>query len=197
MENEPTNRQSLVRTGIAATVLIAGLLHFALMQTHMEQARGSGLFFFTLGALQVAWALFYFREPTHNLERIGIAAAAIAPLLLWIMTRIFPAPFSSGPEHVDTFGVLTVLMEIAALVGLIWLDNGRSKSIAGKAVAIGVVITVFAYVGGAVAEEIPVLAEPELPHSHADDGHHDNSDGHHDADNMTMSADHPDDGHGH
>lgn len=162
-------RWSTLAAGLIAS---AGILHLVMLPSHLESARGTGLFFFVIGAGQIVWSCLFLMHPTPLLRRIGIVVLTAAPVGLWLLTRLFRSPWGTGPEAADFSSVGTVILQLAA--GFVLTAATRRDStpnvapIAKRAVvlvAVGLLLGGVAY-GGALAAEatIPWLGEPEVSH---------------------------------
>lgn len=157
----------------AGLMLVAGVLHMFLVDDHMTHARGAGLFFLAIAAAQMVWALVYLRAPNRTLGLVGIAALAVAPIVLYIVTRVARAPWSAGPEDVDAIGIATQLAQLAAGVALLveWqpaLPAAQTRA----AIGVGMLVAVSGYGGAMASESVAWLGQPEIPHSHGfDDAH--------------------------
>ncbi len=100
-------------------MLGAGVLHLTVLQSHLQEALGLGLFFCAIGVAQVAWSVLYAVSPTRRTARIGFALLAIGPLALWTLTRILRSPWSDGPEGMDLVSLATVALQVAAAILLV------------------------------------------------------------------------------
>lgn len=161
----------------AGLLAVAGIIHLVLLPGHLEQARGIGLYFCVVGGAQVVWAILYLLRPTRLTAGIGLAALVVQPLAVYVLTRALRQPFGDHAESVDLIGILTGLLEAAALVPLA-LHLARTKApgqtmARGVAVPLAVAIVAGLVFGGALyglglaAEElVPWLDEPEAPHAH-------------------------------
>lgn len=170
----PASPSAGLWTSLAAGfMLLAGLLHLLLVESHMAHARGIGLFFLTTGSVQILWAIIYQRLPHRRLGWFGLAALAIAPTILYVVTRIWTAPWSAGPEAVDMIGVVTQTAQVAAGIAL-WRDWGPelpSKEVT-RAAVLGALIALVSYSGAMASENVEWLAEPVEAHgAHAENGH--------------------------
>lgn len=156
-------------------LLVAGILHLTALPAHAGQARGLGLFFLGLGAAQVVWACLTLFRSTQLGARIGLALLAVAPVMLWVLTRTLRAPWSTVPEPVDIVSLGTVLLELAAAVAMFVGRAGVSAADSGTPalarrtlvvfVVIGIAFGAVGYGGAMVAEvAVPWLGEPEASH---------------------------------
>ncbi len=173
-------RIKLLMQAAPGLIMAAGVLHLALVETHMAHARGAGLFFLAIGAAQIVWAFLYMRQPSANMRVAGLMGLALAPTILYVLTRIWRAPWAAAPEPVDVFGVATQLLQVAALAGLLleWIlevSPGPKFTFTNeqaRVVAAGLLIGIAGYAGALVAEDVEWLATAEAAHGH-DDGHDD------------------------
>lgn len=159
-------KKSHWQTAVAGLILISGLIHLNAMQVHFQEARGAGLFFLAIASAQIMWAMLYFKEPSKNHEFMGMVVMAIAPTVLFLLTRTIRAPFSDGPEALDTLGLIIVIFQLSAFGILAYLGTKRKSNQVPRAVAIGVVVGLLVYGGGVAAESVHVLAESDAPHGH-------------------------------
>jgi hypothetical protein len=161
----------------AGLLAVAGIIHLVLLPGHLGEARGIGLYFCAVGGAQVVWSILYLLRPTRATAWVGLTALAVQPLAVYALTRVVRQPFGDHAEGVDLIGILTGLLEAAALVPLA-LHLARTRA-AGQTVARGVAVPVAIAIaagllfGGALyglglaAEElVPWLDEPEAPHAH-------------------------------
>ena len=162
-------------------LLVAGILHLTMLNAHLAEARGMGLYFLAIGAGQVVWACLALFRPSQLTARVGLAMLAIAPVALWILTRVFRSPWGIGPEPVDFVSVATALIELAVAVVLVRARAGLDATdaavprLARRTIAVLVVVGVAlgaASYGGAMAAEasIPWLGEGEASHHDAMEG---------------------------
>ena len=149
---------------LAACVFMAasGVVHFAITVEHSEHAPAHGLFFALLGTLQLGWAAAYWLLPTRFVRTSGFVLSG-GMILLWALTRVVAAPFQGFPEPVDTAGVASMVLEVAAMAALL-LDRlperaERGTLLAFSAAGVSVISCLLLYGGGlAAAAWIPSLA---------------------------------------
>lgn len=99
----------------AAAVAAAGIIHLIVVPEHWEHAPAHALFFIAVGLIELAWAVVVVWRPTFELMQIG-ALLAGSLIVLWIITRVLPAPFGHGPEEIDAGGLVCKLSELIGLV---------------------------------------------------------------------------------
>lgn len=161
----------------AGLLAVAGIIHLVLLPGHLEEARGIGLYFCLVGGAQVVWALLFALRPTRRLAWAGVVALVVQPIAVYVLTRVVRQPFGDHAEGVDFIGVLTGLMEVAALAPLAaYLSRTRPAGVSARAgvvvpLAVGIVLGIAfgaaLYGAGLVAEDlVPWLDEPEEPHTH-------------------------------
>ncbi len=153
----------------AGLVMAAGLLHLVLVGDHLAHALGAGLFFFTLGATQAVWAAAYLRRPSDSLRRWGLAALAVAPTVLYLVTRMARAPWSDGPEAWDAAGIATQLLQIGAAVALMPTRRTALRFDGVAAIGVGLLLAAGGYAGALGAEGVDFLSQARSVHGH-DDG---------------------------
>lgn len=103
---------------IAAIALaLAGLLHLVIAPTHWEHAPAHGLFFVISGLAEIAWAIAFIRRPGLKLSIAGLVMA-VGLVVLWAISRIWPAPFGHGPEEIDPYGLICKLTEAVGVLTL-------------------------------------------------------------------------------
>ena len=156
-------------------ILVSGILHLTMLNAHLAQARGTGAYFLVMGAAQVIWSCVALFRPTQLASRVGLALLAVAPVALWIMTRMFRSPWGLGPEPVDFVSVATAALELAAAVVLVraragvhasdLTTPGLARRTVTMLVVLGMALGAASY-GGAMAAEasIPWLGEGEGSH---------------------------------
>lgn len=171
-------RVSAWQAWASGLLLVAGILHLTMLNAHLAEARGMGLYFLAVGAGQVVWACLALFRPSQLTARVGLAMLAIAPVALWILTRMFRSPWGIGPEPVDFVSAATAIVELAVAVVLVRARAGLNATDAAVPhmarrtitvlVVVGVALGAASY-GGAMAAEasIPWLGEGEASHHDA------------------------------
>jgi hypothetical protein len=172
----------------AVLTIIAGIIHLVLVPGHVEHAPAHGLFFLLVGLAQIVWGIMVWRQPTLKLYYIGAVTAGWL-IVLYGVTRWLPAPFSHGPEGIETIDIVCKLCEGAGMLSLLILifqgvvfHAGRFR--AWKTISLILLISflaAFATYGVARAAEpmLPWLAGPVEEHHHdesapSEDDHHHN-----------------------
>ncbi len=152
----------------AALVVTAGIVHLVLVGDHLAHAIGAGLFFAGLGIAQIAWGAAYLRAPTANLRRIGLAGMAVAPTVLYLVTRLIRAPWSDAPEAWDVIGLATVAVQVVAAALLLPRGWSPLRLDGAAAVGVGLLLATGGYGAALAAEDVPWLSEPRSLHGHGD-----------------------------
>lgn len=177
------NRQKNIYIYIATVLsLIAGMLHATIVAfEHVAPLPLETLFFLGGGLAQIVLSVLVLQ--TQRLKYVlplFVVNGSIA--FLWLLTRIFRAPFMDNPEEVGTLGLLVFIFEIVALLLLSvwkWSHRHRIREVHGY-VIIHIVMAVFvlsllsggSVYGGGMLGEI-VMPERTLTHGHAGDYGHD------------------------
>ena len=107
---------ALASLGSSATHFIAGPSHF-------REATAFGLFFLAAAAFQAAWALAVIRRASRLVLVVGAAGNA-GLLMLWFETRTIGLPIGPRiwrPEAIGPPDALSSLLEVAVVVGSLWL----------------------------------------------------------------------------
>lgn len=154
-----TSRNRL-RFGAAALMIAAGVIHLLITPQHWSHAPVHGLVMALIGVLEIGWGLAYWRTPSVTMTRFGLLMG-IGLITLWAITRVAPAPFGHGPEHIDALGSLSKLCEglgVAALMPLAVFASGAGA----RWRALGA-MTVVAVVGASVVYGVALAAEPLFP----------------------------------
>jgi hypothetical protein len=175
-------------TWSAVMSIIAGIIHLVLVPGHVEHAPAHGLFFLLVGLAQIVWGIIVWRQPTLKLYYIGAVMAGWL-IVLYGVTRWLPAPFSHGPEGIETIDIVCKLCEGVGMISLLivifqGLVFHASRFKAWKTISLILLISflaAFATYGAARAAEpiLPWLAGPVEEHHHdesapSEDDHHHN-----------------------
>jgi hypothetical protein len=106
--------KSFVTVAAAASAAAAGI-HFAVAPEHFQEWWGFGTFFVVSGTAQLAWAA------VPSKAWIGIGGNLLL-LALWVVSRTAGFPFgpdAGTPEAVGSIDVVSVLLELTAVVSLV------------------------------------------------------------------------------
>ena len=181
----------------AVATIGAGVIHLVIVPEHWAHAPAHGLFFLLVGILQIVWGIAVWRKPSVNLYYIGVLMAGWL-IVLYGLTRWFPAPFGHGPESISAIDLVCKLCEAIGMVtlalllfqGLVLRANPRAAVRALLMIVFASVIVAFATYGVARA------AEPVLPFLSVsiEEQHHDESttDAEHDHEDVAPSVEHDD-----
>jgi hypothetical protein len=146
--------------------LLAGIIHLVIVPHHWEHAPAHGIFMAVSGMVEIAWAIVFYRRPVKAVAEAGVMIA-MALIVLWIITRVFIAPFSAGPEEVDLAGVVTKLLEGASIVLLSrylahsWINRRWLAQSILSLVLLGVMVGMGTYLIAQASQPfLPGLAAP-------------------------------------
>ena len=117
MDSSLTSRRPLPTTLACATIALSGVIHLGITSQHSLHTPAHGLFFATLGVFQIGWAAAYWILPRRWLRWAGFMLSG-GMIVLWAVTRTFPAPFQDQPEEIDLAGVVSKILETIALLSL-------------------------------------------------------------------------------
>ena len=119
------NRGAIALRGAAAMFLLGpAAIHFAVAPEHLVAYLPYGLFFYLVGAAQVALAGGILLRPSPTLL-LGGAATTLLVIAVWLVSRTagMPlGPFAGRPETIGLADLLATLMECAAAVLLVLAD---------------------------------------------------------------------------
>lgn len=113
-----TSPSAFVRTTLAAALLGAAVIHFAMVPQHMTEWAPEGIAFIVTGWVQVALAIGVVIRPKRWMLAATIAASVVF-IAAWAITRIWGAPFgpNSGFAQPSSYVDLAcVILEAAAVV---------------------------------------------------------------------------------
>jgi type IV secretory pathway VirB2 component (pilin) len=186
--------------------LVSGFLHTSIVALMHRENFIELWFFAVIGIVQIGlvWYMHTHQEKFHQTLRI-IMIINGGLFIMWLATRLFPAPFSIHPEAIGQFDTVIALFEVITIGAAI--SHLRTQLISRRIIAaiLGVAITFggLNYLAAKGSEKvfrsIPIATE-EHPHSVLDvfreNGEsHDSSDGHHDDEMMTAPEHDNSDGH--
>lgn len=180
-------QKNLITWSALATIL-AGVIHLVIIPEHWAHAPAHGLFFLLVGILQIGWGIAVWRKPSTDLYYVGVVMAGWL-IVLYALTRLFPAPFGHGPEAIAVIDIACKLCEGLGMVTLailifqgLLLNNGRRK--AWRAMGL---IVLLSFVTAFTTYSAAIAAEPLLPSlsGQAEENHHNEG--------ATETEDHPHD----
>ncbi len=137
-----------LRLSAALSMLGAGLMHLMIVPEHVDHAPAHGWFFAAAGAVQIAWSALGWRRTRRAVDIFGMVLAG-SLILLWAVTRIYRAPFSTQAEVVDGAGLISKGLEAASFVALTVVlarEGDRRGPWVGTFLA--VIASIGLYVGG-------------------------------------------------
>lgn len=160
---QTTRTKRLVILSAVMTVL-AGVIHLILVPAHMKHAPAHGLFFLLAGTAQIIWGLMIVRQPSLKLYYIGAIMAGWL-IILYGITRLLPAPFSHGPEAIETIDLVCKFCEALGMFSLLvlifqGLVLNTDRFNAWRTVT---VILLISFLIGFVTYGVARAAEPLLP----------------------------------
>jgi hypothetical protein len=178
MEQSQINKNLIMWSALAT--IAAGVLHLIIIPEHWAHAPAHGLFFLVAGILQIVWGIAVWRKPSTELYYVGVVMAGWL-IVLYFLTRVFPAPFGhGGPEEVSTIDLVCKFCEALGMVTLaILIFQGAllttSRQKAWRAMGLIVLlsfITAFTTYSAAIAAEpiFPSLSAPAGEEHHHDEG---------------------------
>ena len=154
------NMAKLRNTAIIGMAL-AGLIHLGLGLIARADPLAHSIFYLAVGGLQLVWSAVFWRRSGPALYWSGLTLAGGA-VVLWLVSRVLPAPFASAPGDVSALGVTAALSEsiaVLALTGMIVESRlaGSRKSVVllifGEVLALALV-GVAAYAFGMAMEAL-------------------------------------------
>ena len=160
---ERIRTQNLVAWSALASIL-AGVIHLVIIPEHRSHAPAHGLFFLSVGILQIVWGVSVWRKPSLRLYYIGVIMAGWL-IVLYVLTRWFPAPFGHGAESIKAIDLTCKACEAVGMViltALIFkgLTLNANLRIAWRAVLL---IALFSIIAGFVTYGVAGAAEPIFP----------------------------------
>ena len=176
MEQHSLSKNLVALSALAS--ILAGVIHFVIIPEHWSHAPAHALFFLLVGILQIVWGVIVWRKPSLRLYYIGAIMAGWL-IVLYVLTRWFPAPFGHGPESIGTIDIVCKACEALGMVALTVLIfqgltlNANSR-IAWRTVML---IVLFSFVSGFVTYGAAGAAEPLLPalSAQVEEHHHEGS----------------------
>ena len=144
-----TNRASgigWVQWLVAALLVGAGAVHFALTPSHLGESTVEGIGFLVAAWLQVALAVAVLVRPSRPVV-VAVVVVSTACIVAWAISRIWGLPFGEHADHAESVTVvdgLTVVMEAFTIVlGALLLSpvvrraRSRSFAVVGVVVVLG------------------------------------------------------------
>ncbi|RFZ21391.1 hypothetical protein VIMS_00509 [Mycobacterium marinum] len=154
----------------AAASLGAALIHFAVLPAHWQEWPASGIFFGLIAVFQFGWAVVMPVRPHAAVLATGIVVN-LGAIALWALSHSAGVPFgphAGEPEEVGAAGIGAALLEVAVVIGAVWvwLRGNRGNAVSG--VTSGIVL---AGTGAVVAAIVAIGVVSGLDHgTHAPGG---------------------------
>ncbi len=129
---ETTTPSAFVRATLAAALLGAAVIHFAMVPQHMSEWAPEGIAFVVSGWIQVALAIGIMLRPKRWMLTVTVLASAVF-IGAWVITRVWGAPFgpnSGGAQPSSYVDIACVVLEaVAAIISLavLWHPELASK----------------------------------------------------------------------
>lgn len=144
--------------------ILAGIIHLILVPVHIEHAPPHGLFFLLIGLVQIAWGIRVWRQPGFRLYHIGAVMAGWL-IVLYGVTRWLPAPFTPGPEAINTIDLVCKLCEGVGMLALLILIFQGAVLYEGRLHAWRTIslIVLVSFLGASATYGIARASEPLLP----------------------------------
>lgn len=162
----------------AFAFFIAGIIHLDIVPYHLNHAPAHGIFMLVSGVVELIWVALFLRRSELKISAAGIIIA-ISLVLLWVISRVFPAPFGDGgPEEIDAAGILSKSVELVGAGALMMLAfqyylndlrRARAWQILAALMIAGLALGGLGYGVSRASEPLfPDLVQSEyLPHYHS------------------------------
>lgn len=146
------------------SLALAGGIHLGLVPEHFEHSPAHGIFFAIVGVAEILWAFVFWRRPGRILYYIGVGLSG-GLIVLWAVTRVFPAPFEHTLGEIDLAGIVCKLVEFVGLVALVsWALRSKISGIKKQSMArVALVALLVALVSGLFSFGVGHAAEPFFP----------------------------------
>lgn len=108
----------------------AAVIHVAVTPAHWNDWLPSGVFFASIAAFQLLWALLAWWRANTLLLVAGVAAN-LGSTALWVMSRTAGAPFgpyAGEPEAVEAAGICVLLLQCYVVMGATWALYRRCRA---------------------------------------------------------------------
>jgi hypothetical protein len=123
-------RSAVARCWAGFASLGAGLVHFAVVHEHFQEWWLFGVFFLIVGVLQIGWAMLALARDTVPIPRLT-AAASVAILVLWVVSRTSGIPVGPEPWAAEPWGtadILCAVLEAVVVVLLLVILRSRTPA---------------------------------------------------------------------
>ena len=138
----------MIRLISIAAIAIAGVVHIMIAPVQLSHAPAHGIFFGLAGVAQVAWAVAFWRVRSSTLTWSGMALSG-GLIVLWMSTRVMPAPFEPTPHMIEWSLIVTKVSECIGFIALVGIGMqtqvlrlGRTAvpSLAASALGIALIV---------------------------------------------------------
>jgi hypothetical protein len=156
---------------LAILGILAGLLHLLIVSL-MHRENFVELWYFTFtGATQLFLGLYIYLHPKNRTVLNGMIILHGGMIVLWVLTRLFDAPFAAYPEAIGFFDSLIAIIELVAFGIGYKLLNSSNPQTTKNPFAIILITLLFGFVNYGIAKgaenvfkSIPIS---EQPHRHS------------------------------
>jgi len=123
------SRAGLLRLGVVAASLGAGIIHLAVAPAHFAEYWLFGAFFFSAGLFQVTTAALLQFIPKPSLVAMVVVSNGLISVV-WLVSRttgLPVGPHSFTPEDVGSADAAATVLELLIVAGGVWLLTGIGK----------------------------------------------------------------------
>jgi len=99
----------------ALLTLGAALIHLAVAPDHLTAYLAFGLFFLTIGSLQIVLTVEIVAKPTRKLA-LALAATSLAPVAVWCVSRTVGLPIGPTPGVPEGIGLTDVICNVMEII---------------------------------------------------------------------------------
>ncbi|MGH9012465.1 MAG: hypothetical protein ACRDZ1_00755, partial [Acidimicrobiia bacterium] len=136
-----TGPRDLASTGAAAGFGLAGLLHLYLVPSHAGESVAAGVLFGLAGLVELGLAGLILRSTATRALASGAALVVAGLLVVYAASRVWDLPLGFGGERVDAVGVMSKVVEVAAVsLALVAASGWRPRLPSGTDVLAGLAI---------------------------------------------------------
>jgi len=161
-------RRSRAEQFASLSIAASGIVHLAVVGEHSLHTPAHGLFFAALGVFQIGWAVAHWLMPRRWLRWAGLVLSG-GMVVLWSITRLYPAPFHGVAEEIDAAGLVSKTLELSgagALLAMEWKPargTARRARVVGAGIAVSLIAGILTYAAGFALEPLapPVLVARE------------------------------------
>lgn len=108
------------RTIAIVGLTLSGLIHIGLTPQHFQESPGGGIFFAASGSVQLIVGAWLLAWPQRVAAATGVAATSIL-IVIYVLSRTTGLPGTDSLEPFDALGIITKILEIAALAACLTL----------------------------------------------------------------------------